>query len=73
VETGTSSRSAAVLPVGPAFGQIRRGVDFFVDDGPVADRRPDDTVAATDERVQEMLEVVAMEDADRVGHYDSTT
>ena len=51
---------AAVLPVGPAFGQVRRGVDFVVDDRAVADRRPDDAVPATGERVQQMLEVVAM-------------
>jgi hypothetical protein len=30
---------AAVLPVRPAFWQVRRGADFVVDDGAVADCR----------------------------------
>jgi hypothetical protein len=58
-----------------AVSPIRRGGNrnFFQECGPTAKCRRNDAVPATGERVQQMLEVVAMQDTDWVGHVNSTT
>ena len=50
--------AAAVLPVGPADGKLRRRLEVVVDDRPVPDGRPEDAVAAGAERADQAVECV---------------
>ena len=50
------------LLVRPAGRQGGRRLDVGVDDGAVADRRPDDAVSAIAERAEEAVEVAGLED-----------
>ena len=50
--------AAAVLPVGPADGKLRRRLEVVVDDRSVPDGRPEDAVAARAERADQAVERV---------------
>ena len=54
---------AAVLPVGPAYGQLRPGLELRVHDRPVAHRRPENEVAAPPQDADQGVHRLGLDDS----------